>query len=64
MYVRVCAGGADRETHEDFDDRIYLMLDPQLRPLEPERTNAESVGTFEDHKKVSTVQMWPTKTLV
>lgn len=54
MYVHLCAGGADRETLEDFDDRFYLMLDPHLRPLEPDRTNPESVMDFKEHKEVST----------
>lgn len=46
--VCICTGGANRE----LDEKIYLMLDQQLRPLEPDRTCEEGVRVFEEHKEV------------
>ncbi len=47
--VRVCAGGVNPETNDDF----ILEVDQRLQPLEPDRTCEESVRIYEEHKQVS-----------
>lgn len=49
--LHVCSGGSIQETRDDFED-VYIMLDPRLRPLEPDRTLEESVKIFNEHKQV------------
>jgi hypothetical protein len=34
-------------------DNMYLMLDPQLQPIEPDTSSAESVRVFEEHKQLA-----------
>lgn len=53
--VCVCAGGADR--NEIFDNSMHTMLDPHLRPLEPDMSSEESVREFEEHKEVSNTRI-------
>ncbi|KAK7583722.1 hypothetical protein V9T40_004685 [Parthenolecanium corni] len=45
-------GGSTQETRDGFED-VYIMLDPRLRPLEPDRTLEESVKIFNEHKQLS-----------
>lgn len=42
------------ENRDEEFDKIYMMLDPQLRPLEPDRTCEQSVKIFEEHKQIAT----------
>lgn len=53
-----CSDSSIQETSDDFDG-VYVMLDPKLRPLEPDRTLEESVKVFNEHKQVGL----PLKTL-
>lgn len=49
-----CAGGGDNNAHcEDFDDKLYLTLEPKFRPLEPDMSDEAGVKFFEEHKEVS-----------
>ncbi|KAF4514152.1 UNVERIFIED_CONTAM: hypothetical protein B566_EDAN019376, partial [Ephemera danica] len=41
-----------REGGSDLDN-MYLMLDPQLQPIEPDTSSAESVRVFEEHKQLA-----------
>lgn len=52
--LRVSSGGSTQETRDGFED-VYIMLDPRLRPLEPDRTLEESVKIFNEHKQVPDV---------
>jgi hypothetical protein len=46
----VCIGGS---THHEELDNVYLMLDPQLHPINPNTSCQQSVQIFEQHKQVN-----------
>ncbi|XP_065218385.1 mitogen-activated protein kinase kinase kinase 7-like [Planococcus citri] len=45
--------GATDESTDEFDDKLYLTLEPKLRPLEPDPGCEESVETFKEHKEIA-----------